>query len=169
MLGEQKSPGAAATATKADNVNSFDYSHYTESPANKLLARLDRAKETGRGQYMALCPAHDDGSPSLSVRETSDGTLLVHCFAECQTADVMAAVGLTMADLFPDSGRRARSPMRRHERRHDLRTVFSGIAYEIQLAALIVSDVKENRSCDQATFDRLATAARRINAARGLL
>lgn len=52
----------------------------------------------GRGSW--TCPAHEDRSPSLSVKEADDGRVLVHCFAGCETADVLAALGRTLADLF---------------------------------------------------------------------
>lgn len=51
------------------------------------------------------CPAHDDRTPSLSIRRTADGRVLLHCFAGCRTDDVLAALGLTWADLFQDDGR----------------------------------------------------------------
>jgi hypothetical protein len=41
---------------------------------------------------MARCPAHDDSTPSLSIRETRDGTLLVHCHAGCEQSAVIAAL-----------------------------------------------------------------------------
>ena len=44
-----------------------------------FLTRLDGVKRTGRG-WQAKCPAHDDRSPSLSIREGELGVLL-HCFA----------------------------------------------------------------------------------------
>jgi hypothetical protein len=50
---------------------------------------------------MARCPAHDDRTPSLSVTEGGDGRVLLKCQAGCDTKDVLAARGLTMADLFP--------------------------------------------------------------------
>lgn len=50
-------------------------------------------------QIMAQCPAHPDRNPSLSIRG-SEGQALVYCFAGCSTPDVLAAVGLTNADLF---------------------------------------------------------------------
>jgi len=36
---------------------------------------------------MALCPAHDDRNPSLSI-QLADDRILIHCFAGCspQTA-----------------------------------------------------------------------------------
>jgi hypothetical protein len=81
-----------------------------------LLGRLDRVKQTGSGRWIALCPAHDDGRPSLSVRELNDGRVLVHCFTGCEVAAVLAAVGLEIPDLFPEPvggyrGRRERDPV----------------------------------------------------------
>lgn len=57
---------------------------------------------------MAQCPAHDDRNPSLCITPT-EGSVLLHCFAGCETADVLAAVDLTMADLY-DSPKGAEYP-----------------------------------------------------------
>lgn len=59
-------------------------------------------------KFMARCPAHDDRSPSLSVGEGLDGRVLLHCFACCSTADIVAALGLHLSDLFA-GGQRQRS------------------------------------------------------------
>jgi hypothetical protein len=63
----------------------------------------------------ALCPAHDDHNPSLSVNQGTEGVVL-HCFAGCATPDVVAALKLTMADLFdkPRSTGRHRRILRTH-------------------------------------------------------
>jgi hypothetical protein len=47
------------------------------------------------------CPAHDDQHPSLSVSTASDGKALVHCHAGCSETDIVAALKLKVADLFP--------------------------------------------------------------------
>jgi hypothetical protein len=52
-------------------------------------------------RLMVQCPAHEDGSASLSLRRVS-GTVLVHCFAGCWTRDVLAVLGWTLADLFDE-------------------------------------------------------------------
>jgi len=64
---------------------------------------LDRLEQVtgGKGKWVACCPAHQDKSPSLAITEATD-RLLVYCFAGCETSDVMAAVGLNVADLFYD-------------------------------------------------------------------
>ena len=62
---------------------------------------------------MARCPAHDDGNPSLSVDRGEDGRTLLNCFAGCATVDVLAAVDLTLNDLFeqPRDERSSREPV----------------------------------------------------------
>jgi hypothetical protein len=75
-------------------------------PLDTVLDRLTRVKPI-HGGYLAACPAHEDHSPSLSVREGDDGRVLLKCWAGCQTADVLLAMHLTWRDLFP--GRSSRS------------------------------------------------------------
>lgn len=62
----------------------------------------------------AKCPAHEDRSPSLSLSEGADNRALVYCFAGCTANAVVAALGLSWTDLFPDNhpkaGRRAKMP-----------------------------------------------------------
>ena len=68
----------------------------------ELLSRVDGVRTTGQGKYVARCPAHDDKSPSLAIKECSDGRILIHDFAGCETEDVLAAVGMTFSDIMPE-------------------------------------------------------------------
>jgi hypothetical protein len=43
------------------------------------------------GNYLVRCPAHDDDSPSLSLRDGDSG-LMVHCFVGCLPRDIYAAI-----------------------------------------------------------------------------
>ena len=70
--------------------------------ADKLIERLEHCKPSGNGKWLARCPAHADKSPSLSIKETSDRRVLVHCFAGCGALDVITALGLEWDDLFPE-------------------------------------------------------------------
>ncbi len=69
----------------------------------KILERLDGVKPVGPS-HMAKCPSHVDKTPSLKLTELHDGRILLHCFAGCVPQDILMAIGLTMSDLFPDSG-----------------------------------------------------------------
>lgn len=81
----------------------------------RIAAKLDghQMRITCHGtQLTALCPAHTDRTPSLSVRasRTLDGRgrIYVKCFAGCTDEAVLAALGLGLADLY-DEPRRCHS------------------------------------------------------------
>lgn len=57
-----------------------------------ILSRLHDVRQRGPGEWMALCPAHDDVNPSLSVKEDGE-RVLVHCFAGCPYEAVMGKLG----------------------------------------------------------------------------
>lgn len=81
--------------------------------ADLLLDRLTKVKSIGASRWKACCPAHKDRSPSLAIRETDDGTVLLHCFAGCSVDEIVGAVGLTLEDLFPKHVSAGGQPQRR--------------------------------------------------------
>jgi putative DNA primase/helicase len=70
------------------------------TPLEFLLSKLPGARKSGSG-WSARCPAHDDRHASLSVSTGDDGRVLLRCHAGCDTAAIVAALGLSLADLFP--------------------------------------------------------------------
>lgn len=68
-----------------------------------ILDALEGVKAAGQDKWQALCPCHDDSTASLSITREG-GKTLVYCHAGCPTADVVAAVGMTMADLGSRNG-----------------------------------------------------------------
>ncbi|MNR20730.1 hypothetical protein D3C85_1375870 [compost metagenome] len=58
-------------------------------PADKLLPRLDKARQVKPGKWIARCPAHDDKTPSAHITEAEDGKLLVECWAGCSAAEIV--------------------------------------------------------------------------------
>jgi hypothetical protein len=101
------------------------------TPVFRLVLRLN-AKRTGK-DWIAKCPAHEDHKPSLSISEGADGRALVKCHAGCRLDAVLAALGMTLADLFPakdpqptENSSAARTPVRlklkrKNEQRFDWR------------------------------------------------
>lgn len=69
------------------------------SAAEIFLARLDGVRARGTDQWSAKCPAHEDRSPSLSIKAVDDRILLT-CWAGCSALEVVNAVGLDLRDLF---------------------------------------------------------------------
>ncbi len=60
-----------------------------EMRARNIVEQLGGVWRGTRGE--CRCPAHDDGSPSLSVR-LGDTAILFHCFAGCTTTEVLKAL-----------------------------------------------------------------------------
>jgi 5S rRNA maturation endonuclease (ribonuclease M5) len=77
------------------------YGHTAE-----FLERLNGVMSSSNG-WEARCPCrNDDQNPSLSIHEKDDGQILVHCHRSagaCGANEIVSAVGLTLADLRPDS------------------------------------------------------------------
>ncbi len=73
------------------------------TPVDRVLEKLPDAKKTTKG-WSARCPAHEDGTASLSIAEGDDGRALVRCHAGCTVDAICGAVGLRLVDLMPDNG-----------------------------------------------------------------
>lgn len=93
----------------------------TQEPVYTLLDRLEGTQQTGQG-WRARCPACGGKSRKLAISAGDDGRVLMHCFAGCGAAEILATVGLTLADLFP---------------RRDLRTMSQAEKSAMRQAALI--------------------------------
>jgi len=76
-----------------------------------VLSHLESVHRSGDG-FIARCTAHEDSHPSLSVRETPDGTVLLRCRAGCSTADIVRNAGLAWVDLFERGSRERLRPRR---------------------------------------------------------
>jgi DNA primase len=66
----------------------------------ETIARALRGRKVG-GEWITLCPAHDDHTPSLSLRDAEDGKVLVHCHSGCDQGAVIST--LKCAGLWTES------------------------------------------------------------------
>lgn len=69
---------------------------------DNLLSRLQKVKPNGKHRWMACCPAHADRTPSLSITEQQNGKISVKCFAGCSGEEIMNAIDMSLAMLYPD-------------------------------------------------------------------
>ena len=127
-----------------------------------LLDRLEGVRLTGPRGWVARCPAHGDKTPSLSIRELPDGRALVHCFAGCDTHDVLAAIGLSLRDLFPE---RLRGAFKREREPFPARDVLKVLGHEALVVLVAASTVAQGGPLDSDSLDRLTLAVRRIREA----
>ncbi len=130
-----------------------------------VLSCLDGVRETGHGKYVARCPAHDDKSPSLAIKNCGDGRILLHCFAGCETEDVLCALGLTFSDVMP---KRVGGDHSYRPQSFDARQVLATLDHESLVVAIIGADFLEHKEIDKPTWSRLAQGVQRINSARAI-
>jgi hypothetical protein len=126
-----------------------------------LLPRLQGVKGgSAVGRYIARCPAHQDRSPSLTIRLEDDGRILLHCFAGCEPDAVLGAIGLEFSDLFPEPLTREFLP-RIHAPFSPL-DALKCLTAESSIVAIAASDIVGGKPLDAQDLDRVATAAGRI-------
>lgn len=130
---------------------------------DNLISRLRKVKRTGSGQFIACCPAHDDRSPSLSIREVDDGRVLLNCLAGCATEDVLGAVGLDFSDITPEKPiyHKAKPVKPRVYSTDALRL----IQFETRIILLAAYELKNNKPLADDDLKRLELAMERINTA----
>lgn len=129
--------------------------------AEALLAHLDSVKRTGAERWIAKCPAHDDRTPSLSVRELEDGRVLVKCFAGCGFDEIVSKAGVDTNELFPPRPPRAEGY--RPERRPFLPSdVFDIARHEVTIVFLIGCDLHKNKAVSEQDYQRLMVATGRL-------
>lgn len=135
------------------------------APIDRILSQLEKVKQRQPGQWSACCPgsnhAHGDKTPSLSIRETDSGSVLVFCFAGCGAAEIVAAMGLTLVDLYPPRDTKANEPQR------PPRLLTAGQALDLLreeslLLAVAAGNLAHGVVLSQFDLDRLVKTAGRI-------
>ncbi len=129
-----------------------------------LLEKLDGVRQTGHGKFVARCPSHNDGHPSLSITVTDPGVVLLHCFAGCPTCEVLEAIDLDFSDLYPP-----KTPMNGYSYKpvrapFDARQVLTALSAEALTIIQICRIVLDRKPLKMADYTRLTLAAHRFQA-----
>lgn len=128
-----------------------------------IVGMLSGVKSTGQDRWIARCPAHEDRSPSLTIRGLPDGRILLHCFAGCEVQYILGSMGLVFRDLFP-------APLTR-EYLPSIHAPFSALEAlqcltgESRVVAIAAADVCEGKGISDADLARVTQSAGRIAAA----
>lgn len=126
-----------------------------------LLSRLKKVKRAGDGKYMACCPAHADKTASLTVREESDGRVLINCFAGCDTYSILKTVGLDWDDVFPDK-------VIGHSIKKIDQIIYPSdamkiIQHEARIIMVAAYDIRKGKTLSTEDYTRLDEAIQTIN------
>lgn len=126
-----------------------------------LLNALDNVKQTGPDSWLASCPLHTDKHPSLAVTDR-DGTVLIHCFS-CQGSvhDIVAAVGLNITDLFPQTN----SYEKQKRKYFPARDVLAAVAFDVQYVSICAGIMRRGKPIAKKDLQRLDAVQQRLEIA----
>lgn len=128
--------------------------------ADRLILLLEGVRETAKDRWIARCPAHDDKSPSLAIREIDD-RVLIHCFAGCSANEIVSTVGLDLSVLFPESI----EPHKSLSRPFPASDILRCISFESMFLKICVLHLKDGKSLTENDCQRLDLADKRISLA----
>tara|TARA_B100000768_G_C11278327_1_gene377136 strand:- start:1601 stop:2068 length:468 start_codon:yes stop_codon:yes gene_type:complete len=126
-----------------------------------LLNKFDQVRESGNGQYSCRCPAHEDKSNSLGIKQGDGDRILLNCFAGCNTSDILSAVGLSFKDILPSN-----------EHTSKIKTtgfnpysVLKMIRDEVLIIGLASVDLRNGKPLNNKEHDRLLKAVGNVREA----
>src|SRR5258708_348133 len=86
------------------------------TPIDRVIRALEPwgVRSCGEGKWESRCPCHKGSRRNLSIDETSDGTVRIHCFHDpkCPPEAILAELSLTLRDLFPGIPKKSRARTR---------------------------------------------------------
>ena len=163
---QQKAPGASEGDVQKQQANhSPSYARpqavdYAFIGVEGLLSRLGGVKKTGQGRWIAKCPAREDKTPSLSIRETEDGKILIHDFGGSDFLDILAAINLRPIQLIPPHLRRDNGYQRGQRAAPPVpwQDALQAIAFQATVILIAAADIMRGDGITATTFKQVQHA-----------
>lgn len=128
-----------------------------------ILDKLEKVRQVKPDQWVACCPAHEDRSPSLAIRDAGD-KILTRCYAGCTFDEIAASLGMQPREFFADS-KEPQSRVPGVSRRQ----IYKELAVELLTAYTVTRDRAEGKDIPAADAERERLARQRITKAWGVL
>lgn len=164
----RRSAGCAGVAG-GDTMNAY---HADKANPEVLLSRSRKVKQVGAGRWRINCGACDTDTLKVAVAEVGD-RVLVHAFCAHSAEEVLAAVGLRFADLYPPR-HWPQSPQEREAARRAI--CEAGIVSAVEVLGLEACVIEaagrqlQRWQCLNVEDDaRLSVAVERVSNARNVL
>jgi hypothetical protein len=147
-------------------------------PYERLLdthQRVTGYEARGSGRHVRItCPACGTGTLKVSISRADNGSVLMHAFCGHSPAEVLAALGLTLSDLFPLRDLRTLTPdQRRKMRQQSLvsrwHAALNVLRQEATITLIAANQLEDNKPLADADLTRLKVAALRIFDAQEVL
>jgi hypothetical protein len=147
-------------------------------PYDRLLEahqRITGYEARGSGRHVRItCPACGTETLKVSVSRADNGSVLLHAFCGHSPAEVLAALGLTLSDLFPVRDLRTLTPDQRRELSQQSlvsrwHAALNTLRQEATVTLIAANQLEDNKPLADADLTRLKVAALRIFDAQEVL
>lgn len=123
----------------------------------EILARFSKVYKSGEGEYQCLCPSHNDRTASLGLKFKED-KMILNCFAGCSMEDIIGAVGLSWADVMPNSIDTEYKP----EKRFNPYSVLKATRQDLLFIAVCAGHVASGKVLDKEDSEKLFNITGRL-------
>ena len=121
-----------------------------------ILQRLEKVKRIKSGVFKACCPAHDDKTPSLEIKDAGDKALMI-CRAGCTFDEIRAMIGMDKHEFFADG----KAP-KQAAPGVSTRDVAEAVSFELAVAYVVACDRAKGRQITPQDLQREQQARERI-------
>jgi hypothetical protein len=138
-------------------------SDYT--PFERITSQLENVVHAQNGQARAICPSHEsrNNTRTLAIKESDEGGVLVHCFAGCSAAEILAPLGLELADLYPKPLQSTPGRTFTKKAAFSPREALRILSFEITLASMFIDNVIDKRVLSEKDWNRFLLARDRVS------
>ena len=117
------------------------------------MNHFDGVRETGNGQYSCRCPAHEDKSASLGIKEGDGDRILLNCFAGCDVKTILESAGLEWKDIMNEE-----RLFQTEKLGFNPYAVLKAIRDEVLIIGLASADIRKGKALNDTEQDRLMKA-----------
>ena len=121
------------------------------------MNNFDGVRETGNGQYSCRCPAHEDKSASLGIKQGDGDRILLNCFAGCDVKTILESAGLEWKDILPDN-----KLYQAEKHSFNPFAVLKMIRDEVLIIGLASADIRNNKPLNDKDHMRLLEAVANV-------
>ena len=163
-LQTRQSPAATGLWDRTSNTSGL---HFTTDPFELVLSRLEGVQRHGDDSARAYSPLGNKTSRSLSIGRGANSTVVMHDFAGHSTHDVLAAIGLTVSDLFVRRDfrtmtRAEKSQMRQAALIPRWRCALEVLSHEATVLLIAACKMGDGLPLDDTELTRMRVAAQKV-------
>ena len=117
------------------------------------MNHFDGVRETGNGQYSCRCPAHEDKSASLGIKQGDGDRILLNCFAGCDVKSILESAGLDWKDIMNEE-----NLYQAEKHKFNPFAVLKMLRDEVLVIGLSSVDIRNGKPLNDVDHDRLLKA-----------